>query len=56
MAWFWKTFDKRKFLDFGLTMEDFDFMYSLWKNGVQKYDDKTRDRLNKIRDIYLKHK
>ena len=29
-------------------------MYDLWTNGVWKYDDKMRDRLNHIRDIYLK--
>ena len=56
MGWFWTTFDERKFLDFGLDTSDFDFMYSLWTNGVQQYDDKIRDRLNRIRDIYLKHK
>jgi len=52
MGWFWNTFDERKFLDFGVTMEDFDFMYNLWKNGVNQYDDKMRDRLNQIRNIY----
>ena len=54
MAWFWTTFDKRKFLDFGLSISDFDFLYSLWTNGVTNYDDKMRDRLNFIRNIYLK--
>jgi len=39
-----------------LDISDFDFMYSLWTNGVQQYDDKMRDRLNRIRDIYLKMK
>ena len=43
-------------MDFGLSISDFDFMYSLWKNGVWEYDDKMRDRLNRIRDIYLKMK
>ena len=56
MGWFWTTFHERKFLDFGLDISDFDFMYSLWTNGVQQYDDKMRDRLNRIRDIYLKMK
>jgi len=28
-------------------------MYSLWKNGVHSYDDETRNRLNRIRNIYL---
>lgn len=56
MGWFWTTFHERKFMDFGLTSSDFDFMYSLWTNGVQQYDDKMRDRLNRIRDIYLKMK
>jgi hypothetical protein len=54
MGWFWTTFDERNFLDFGVSIEDFNFMYDLWKNGVWKYDDKMRDRLNHIRDIYLK--
>ena len=45
MGWFWTTFDERKFLDFGVSLEDFNFMYDLWKNGVWKYDDKMRDRL-----------
>ena len=56
MGWFWTTFDERKFLDFGVSIEDFNFMYDLWTNGVWKYDDKMRDRLNSIRDIYLKLK
>ena len=54
MGWFWTTFDERKFLDFGVSLEDFNFMYDLWTHGVWKYDDKMRDRLNHIRDIYLK--
>ena len=54
MGWFWTTFHERKFMDFGLNLEDFDFMYALYKNGVWEYDDKMRDRLNKIRDIYIK--
>ena len=52
MAWFWNKFDERKFLDFDVSMEDFDLMYNLWKNGVNQYDDKMRDRLNQIRNIY----
>ena len=56
MAWFWDTFEKRGFLDFGVTIEDFDFVYSLWKNGVNAYDDKIQERLNSIRDIYLQMK
>jgi hypothetical protein len=56
MGWFWLTFRKRGFLDFGVTVSDFDFLYSLWTNGVNHYDDKMKDRLNKIRDIYLKTK
>lgn len=52
MGWFWNKFDERKFLDFDVSMEDFDFMYNLWKNGVNQYDDKMRDRLNQIRNIY----
>lgn len=56
MEWFWATFRKRGFLDFGVTISDFDFLYSIWKNGVSTYDDKMQERLNKIRDIYLKMK
>ena len=54
MGWFWATFDERKFLDFGVSIDDFNFMYELWTNGVLMYDDKIRDRLNHIRDIYVK--
>jgi len=53
MSWFWTTFQQRGFLDFGVTISDFDFLYSIWKNGVATYDDKMQERLNKIRDIYL---
>ena len=37
----------------GVTLEDYEFMYSLWKNGVHSYDDEARNRLNRIRNIYL---
>jgi len=53
MAWFWDTFNQRGLLNFGVNIEDFDFMYSLWKNNVFSYDTKIQKRLNSIRDIYL---
>lgn len=54
MGWFWNTFDERKFLDFEVSIEDFDFMYKLWINGVSHYDEEMRNRLNFIRNIYIK--
>jgi len=56
ISWFWKTFEERGFLDFGVTIEDYKFLFSLWENGVIRYNDKQRDKLNSIRDIYLKMK
>jgi len=56
MEWFWVTFRKRGSLDFGVNTSDFDFLYSIWKNGVPTYDTSMQERLNKIRDIYLQMK
>ena len=53
ITWFWASFNKAGYLNFGVTLEDYEFMYSLWKNGVGTYDDKMQDRLNSIRDVYL---
>lgn len=54
MAWFWSRVHDKGWLDFELEISDFDFMYSLWTNGVTSYDDKMQERLNKIRNVYLK--
>ena len=31
---------------------DYDFLYELWNNGVSSYDNKMKERLNKIRNLY----
>ena len=56
MEFWWKRYNYDLAMHLGITIEDYEFMYSLWSNGLPKYDDDVRDRLNRIRIIYLKHK
>lgn len=56
MEFWWKRYNYDLAMHLGITIEDYEFMYSLWSNGLPKYDDDVRDRLNRIRNIYLKHK
>jgi hypothetical protein len=53
LEWYWKRYNYDLNIKLGVTLEDYEFMYSLWKNGVHSYDDETRNRLNRIRNIYL---
>lgn len=58
MKWYWecKAIEDSEFIvEFNqiVTLSDFDFIYSLWKNGVSRYDEKMQERLNILRDIYL---
>lgn len=39
-----------------ISQSDYDFIYDIWKSGIDVYNIKTKDRLNKIRDIYIKNK
>ena len=54
IRWYWNNYPKVIWM--GVDNSDYEFLYSLWKNTVSKYDDKMRSRLNRIRDIYVKHK
>jgi len=36
-----------------VSIADYEFIYSLWRNGVDSYDDKMKERLNKLREIYI---
>lgn len=58
MEWYWKCRgidDSQFIIEFNqiVTLSDFDFIYSLWKNGVSTYDEKMQERLNILRDIYI---
>jgi len=58
MEWYWKSMQNENpnfIIDFQLdvSISDYEFIYSLWKNSVPYYDDKMKERLNKIRQIYL---
>lgn len=58
MKWYWecRTIEDSQFIfEFNtmVTLSDFEFIFSLWKNGVSRYDEKMQERLNLLRDIYL---
>lgn len=58
MEWYWKcqqNYDPYYILDFNsnISIADYEFVYSLWRNGVNTYDAKMQERLNKIREIYI---
>ena len=48
MEWYWKVAHSNELV----SVEDYEFIYSLWNNGITTYDDKMQKRLNKIREIY----
>jgi|TARA_R110001592_G_scaffold119939_4_gene323601 hypothetical protein len=48
MGWYWSVAKQRELI----TPEDYDFLYNLWNNGVTSYDEKMKERLNKIRNLY----
>lgn len=58
MEWYWKCMqntDPYYILDFhsDISSADYEFIYSLWRNGVNTYDTKMQERLNKLREIYI---
>lgn len=58
MKWYWecKSIEDSQFIfEFNtiVTLSDYEFIYSLWKNGVSRYDEKMQERLNILRDIYI---
>lgn len=58
MIWYWecKAIEDSEFMvEFNqmVTLSDFDFIYSLWKNGVSTYDEKMQERLNRLRELYM---
>jgi len=48
MEWYWKVANTNELV----SIEDYEFIYSLWNNGITTYDDRMQKRLNKIREIY----
>jgi|TARA_R110000796_G_scaffold85634_1_gene185710 hypothetical protein len=60
MEWYWKSRQNTNtnfILKFQVevTISDYEFIYSLWKNGVNSYNDKMQNRLNKLRNIYIEN-
>jgi hypothetical protein len=58
MEWFWKSMqntDPNFMIGFrsDISVRDYEFIYSLWNNGVGSYDDSMQERLNKLRTIYI---
>jgi hemerythrin len=48
MGWYWNIAKQQHLI----TPEDYNFLYELWNNGVSSYDEKMRERLNRIRNLY----
>lgn len=58
MEWYWKSMqnDNPNFIlgfHADVSIADYEFIYSLWRNGVDSYDDTMKERLNKLRGIYI---
>lgn len=49
IKWYWNTANEQGLIH----KSDFEFMYSLWDNGVSFYADEVQERLNRIREIYV---
>ena len=48
MGWYWNVGKQQNLI----TQDDYSFLYELWNNGVNAYDEKMKVRLNKIRNLY----
>lgn len=48
MGWYWNVAKQQNLI----TNSDYDFLYNLWNNGVNTYDEKMKIRLNRIRNLY----
>lgn len=58
MEWYWKSMQNMNpdfLIEFrtNVTIMDYEFIYSLWRNGVDSYDESMQYRLNKLREIYI---
>lgn len=54
ITWYWLC--KYHETEDYITQSDYRFLYSLWSNSLQAYDDKIQERLNEIVNIYNKNK
>jgi hypothetical protein len=48
MGWYWSVAKQRELI----TLEDYNFLYEIWNNGVTSYSKKMQERLNRIRQLY----
>lgn len=46
----------RKTIPVGMNFSDYEFVCDLYNNGVSFYGTDIKDRLNKLRNTYLKYK
>lgn len=58
MEWYWKSMQNTNpnfIIAFNgdISVGDYEFIYSLWRNGVDSYDESMQYRLNKLREIYI---
>ena len=53
MQWYWSEHLNPNRIVKDVTISDYEFIYTLWKNAVPYYDKKMKQRLNKLREIYL---
>lgn len=53
MQWYWSEHLNPNRIVKDVTISDYEFIYTLWKNAVPYYDEKMKQRLNKLREIYL---
>ena len=56
MQWYWAEHLNPNRVVKDVTISDYEFIYTLWKNSVPYYDKKMKERLNKLREIYLNNK
>ena len=58
MEWYWKSMqntDPNFIIGFrsDISIADYEFIYSLWRNGVDTYDEPMQKRLNDLRGKYI---
>jgi hypothetical protein len=58
MEWYWKSMqntDPNFIIGFrsDISIADYEFIYSLWRNGVDTYDSSMQKRLNDLRGKYI---
>ena len=52
IKWYWDIGEPHGLL----RTSDYEFLYSLWRNGVSIYNTEVQTRLNDIRTIYANYK